>query len=347
MSFPSGQRAFTLIEMVLSLAIASILALAVNSAIYIATRSIPTRGDAMSTSSDLLFLDDVLRTDLELATAIISATATSVEFEVPDRNGDDIAERIELDWSNIAGDPLLQRVNSGSWSPVVGRVDDLAFTTANTTLPVFTGTQTPSPSPVTINGRFTSGGWSPLNVGKQIAVQVDPSIPAGTSWRLTGVDLYMRWDGSGADDVLEVSAGRDVFSVSDPWRHTMLELAGGTIVSGGAWITVPLRTPWLDRNESIKIRILNKAGDAPVSYRMKTLSAMPTGLLLFTELFGSWTTLGLTSCAIEVRYETMVTGAVESDTLAIESVKLDMGFGTGVSDAALTARPLAAAKDLR
>ncbi len=344
---PTESRAFTLIEMVLSLAIASVLALAVNAAIYIATRSIPTRGDAMSTSSDLLFLDDALRTDLELATAVISSSATSVEFEVPDRTGDDVPERIELDWVGNAGDPLQQRVNSGSWSPVVGQVQDMKFSVTNVTKSGFAGTQSPVPTPVTIDARFTNGGWSPVRSGKQIAIQVDPSVEADSVWRMTGVDLYLQWDGSRDGDLLEVSAGKDVHSVSDTWRHTLLELGGGEIKDGGEWMTFPLRTPWLAHDENVKVRLLNKAGDTSFNYQIKNLTPMPAGLLLYYDIFNNWSPVGLTAIAMEVRYETMPVVATEADALAIKSLKLEMGFGTGVSDAVLNARPIAKAEDQR
>ena len=239
---------FTLIEMVMSLAIAGVLALAVNAAIFIATRSLPGRGDALTASSDLLVLEDIVRTDVELASSVRVASATSIEFDVPDRTGDDVPERVELSWDGQAGG-------------------------------------------------FTDGGWSPIFAGNQIAIQVAPSIPATDQWRLTGVEIYLR-EGTrpAVKSRFEISAGRDVISVGDAWRHSVQATNPDDIANNdGEWVIVPLRTPWMDHDEAINVRLHNAEGDARVDFRLKPSFSMPSGLYMYKDVLNTWSPIAAAS----------------------------------------------------
>ncbi len=333
----------------MSLAIASVLAVAVTSAIYIATRSVPSRGDNLHTSTDLLLMDDVLRTELEMATAIISVTNTSIEFEVPDRNSDTIPENIELGWSGVVGDPLRQRLNGGAWSTVIAEVDDLVFTPSGGNTQVFAGTLTPAVLQTEIDGAFADGGWSPIFPGKRTGFQIAPSLPDGTRWRLVGVDLYLRWRDSNAGDMLEISAGKAVTSITDPWKHSVVEFGDGDIDQNGEWKDVPLRTPWLAHDEKINIHLFNKEGTSRPDYQIKIFTSMPAGLAYQLAVFDDWVLSTAAAISVKVRYETITVDETQADTatLAIKAVKVQMGFSDGIVTTVMQARPLAHAEDQR
>lgn len=345
----ASRTGFTLIELVMSLAIASVLAVAVTSAIYIATRSVPSRGDNLYTSTDLLVMDDTLRTELEMATAVLSVTNTSIEFEVPDRNSDTIPENIELGWSGVAGDPLRQRINGGAWSTVIAEVDDLVFTPTGGNTQTFAGSLTPVVTPTQIDGAFTDGGWSPIIPGYRTGFQIAPSLPNSTRWRLVGVDLYLRWRDSSAGDVLEISAGKAVTSITDPWKHSVVELVDGDISRSGDWIAVPLRTPWLAHDEKVNVHIFNKEGGSNPDFRIKLSTSMPQGLTYQYAIYDDWVLSPTVAISAKVRYETITADEeqTEVDTLAIDTIKVQMGFSDGISSTTMQARPLASAEDQR
>jgi hypothetical protein len=55
-------------------------------------------------------------------------TATSVNFTVPDRNGDGNPETIQYSWDGVSGDPLLRTINGGTAATVAPNVTEFALT---------------------------------------------------------------------------------------------------------------------------------------------------------------------------------------------------------------------------
>jgi prepilin-type N-terminal cleavage/methylation domain-containing protein len=108
------RNAFTLLELVISMAIASILLVAMQSVVLVAARAIPdgrtvgsrvTAGAAQITS---------LTSDLFYATAVSEMTATAITFTVPDVTGDGAPDTVRYAWSGNAGAPLTRQVNGGA-----------------------------------------------------------------------------------------------------------------------------------------------------------------------------------------------------------------------------------------
>ena len=84
----ASARAYTMIELVLSLSIAAILLLAMQSTVMVAARAIP---DGTSVSSRIVGGGPpvaTLSSDLFYATAVTEMTAIAITFTVPDRDGD-------------------------------------------------------------------------------------------------------------------------------------------------------------------------------------------------------------------------------------------------------------------
>ena len=91
---PRGYRGFTLVEVVLSMAIMTILMTGLASAILIASHALPTDDSPARAVVESAQVVDVMAEDLRSALWIRERTATSVEFAVPDRDADGAAERI-------------------------------------------------------------------------------------------------------------------------------------------------------------------------------------------------------------------------------------------------------------
>jgi len=111
---PPGSRGFTLVELVLSLAIMSILMTGLASAIIIASHALPSDDSPSHVVVKAAELADQIAEELRLALWIRERTVRSVEFTVPDRDSDGLPERIRYAWSGTAGDPLTRQYNGGT-----------------------------------------------------------------------------------------------------------------------------------------------------------------------------------------------------------------------------------------
>ena len=120
MSQKNSRRGFTLIEVIVSLASASVLTTGLGAALYLAlssadgsaNQSIVTAGDALRSISS----------DIQFAQTISEQTATSITIQVPDRDGDNLAETIRYSWSGTVGDPLFREYNLGTAEQLVSSV---------------------------------------------------------------------------------------------------------------------------------------------------------------------------------------------------------------------------------
>src|SRR5689334_22547762 len=124
---PRPAHAFTLVELVMSLAIATILLLALHSTVMVASKAIP---DGRGVGSRLVNSGPPLATfssDLFCALSVTEMTPTSITFTVPDRNGDGNPETIRYAWSGRADDPLTRQYNSGAVINVIPSVQSLAL----------------------------------------------------------------------------------------------------------------------------------------------------------------------------------------------------------------------------
>lgn len=106
------RRGFTLVEMVLSLAIASVIVTSLGSVIILASRALPAAGGGNAAMGTGLAMSQ-LASELRYAMAISSATPNEITFTVADRDGDGEEETISYQWAG-AGAPLTRKYNGGS-----------------------------------------------------------------------------------------------------------------------------------------------------------------------------------------------------------------------------------------
>lgn len=126
----SGRGGFTLIETMVSLAIMSVLFVAMGSTVMVAARAMPDAGGpltAMHSSSTAL---DVLTRDLALATEITEAGSRVIELKLPDIDADNLGPTVRYEWSGVAGASLTRRVNSGSPIEIARDVHEFVLTYA-------------------------------------------------------------------------------------------------------------------------------------------------------------------------------------------------------------------------
>ena len=126
---PGRRRAaFTLAEFTLSMAITSILLMAIGSSIVLASHAIPDGSETTASTIASSRAIDLLVEEVRYAVAISENTATSLEFAVADRDGDLSYEWIRYAWSGVADDPLTRQYNGGEPVSVVHEVSSFLLT---------------------------------------------------------------------------------------------------------------------------------------------------------------------------------------------------------------------------
>jgi len=116
------QSGYTLIEMVLALAITTILLMGMSASIVIASRTV---GDGMDVVGLTLRTSDVLgevNSDLSMAQAFVDRSSSAVTFCVPDRDGDGKSDLVRYWWTGSADGRLMKQINDG---PEVSLAEDV------------------------------------------------------------------------------------------------------------------------------------------------------------------------------------------------------------------------------
>ena len=193
----SHRSAFTLIEMIASLAIMSLAFGAMLSSSLLLTRVSDIDGVG-GEAGRLAHITTDLAEDLKTALAI-DATASSVELTVPDRDGDGADEVLLYAWSETDGDPLTLSYNGATAVPVTGPLT--AFNI---------GFEVESPPP---DSEQLVGGHNPSSIASPGTVRVDdrnrhgqqflPSRPlVAFGWKPTRVRMKCQ-NQSGTTSVLD------------------------------------------------------------------------------------------------------------------------------------------------
>ncbi|MBU6413481.1 MAG: prepilin-type N-terminal cleavage/methylation domain-containing protein [Planctomycetes bacterium] len=118
-------RGFTLIEVLVSTAIATILFGAIGSCIMIASKAYPSQNSPLARAVEAAQAAEFMSADLRYAKTVVSGSAKSLVFTVADRTGDNVDEVIGYMWSGTAGDPLQRLFNSAATENVVDSVQSL------------------------------------------------------------------------------------------------------------------------------------------------------------------------------------------------------------------------------
>lgn len=119
---PAGRYGYTLIEMTMAAAAASLLMGGLSSALLIAGKTMIADGPASSDSNRAGLVLGQISQDMRQALRFSERTATAATFAVPDRTGDGKPETIRYSWSNVVGEPLLYQYNGGT---AVSVLDDV------------------------------------------------------------------------------------------------------------------------------------------------------------------------------------------------------------------------------
>lgn len=108
------KSAYTLVELVMALAVFTVLLGGVSASLFIAAQSVPGPEDTTFALVDGSRAADRLADELKSALWLLEHTATAITFTVPDRSGDHVPERIRYAWSGTPGDPLTRSYNGAT-----------------------------------------------------------------------------------------------------------------------------------------------------------------------------------------------------------------------------------------
>lgn len=164
---------FSLIELMVASASATILVAGLGSSIYITSRAFDDADGTIAHNLNASFAAEEIHTDLQLATSFIERSSTAVEFRVPDRDGDGAKELIRYAWSGTAGDPLTKSVNGSAPESVLDGV-------ASLNLGYSTRTLASVEAPIIFVPGITYEEFEETKLGNE-AGSITLSTPAGTT----------------------------------------------------------------------------------------------------------------------------------------------------------------------
>ena len=204
-AFVPGSRGFTLIELTLSVAVTSILLVAIGSAVLLAAKALP---DKASPTDRVIRGGQAMRelaADLQVARYLTERTATAVTISLPDRDGDGLPERVRYAWSGTAGDPLTRKYNDGDAAAVLEDVHqfDLTYNHKDVT-EEYPGPLVESAEQV-LASCDTALDLNDYKVDKDhwIGQYFEPSLPAdAVRWRVTRVLFRAKDEGSPVEQTL-------------------------------------------------------------------------------------------------------------------------------------------------
>lgn len=200
---PQPRSGMTLVELVVSLALVSILMAACGSMLMVASKAMSNDGSNVGSDAAVArSATDQVIDDLKVATAVTEQTATAVTMTVPDRDGDGSAETIRYSWTGTAGDPLLRAYNARAAAVVAANVRGLNFT--------YLTKKTGKPDPVTgaeesiyAHATVTSGDiktqtldgskWTgQYFIPTDTLAQPNPTLSSATKWTITRCQFMLQ-----------------------------------------------------------------------------------------------------------------------------------------------------------
>ncbi|HRQ71975.1 MAG TPA: prepilin-type N-terminal cleavage/methylation domain-containing protein [Phycisphaerales bacterium] len=195
---PRTLRAYSLIELTVSLAIVSILVTAIGSLIILASKAIPRDDGVFAASLGGAILTEELIDDAAFALAFNEVASAAIEFTLPDRNGDGNEEIVRYTWSGTAGHPLTRSINGSSPIVVLPDVRSLEFAATTRSGSVFLGSDQSASSQdiqkydtlLPLAQQVTNSNWFGFYCPP-------PQVSGATGWRVSSVRVKLLRSGAG------------------------------------------------------------------------------------------------------------------------------------------------------
>ena len=131
---------FTLLELVASMISAGILLLGLMSTLIVASRATDSNNTPAPAAINSATVLEQLFSELNSATGFTTRTDKSIEFTVPDRDNNGMAETIRYEWSGNGGNGLQRQINGSAMTEIASDVH--GFSLVYETLVDSSGTET-------------------------------------------------------------------------------------------------------------------------------------------------------------------------------------------------------------
>jgi len=183
---------FTLVEVVVSVSVASILFVAIGSIIVLTARAFPAGEHGATGSATVADVLGLLASDAAYAIGISEAEPDAVEFSVPDRDGDALPETIRYEWAGDAGDPL-ERTYNGATAKLLDSIDGFSLRYGVRTVTVSFPTSPVTGSESAMVEYSASSSDRVVSQSEQFGQYFLPSLAAdATAWTLTKFRIQLK-----------------------------------------------------------------------------------------------------------------------------------------------------------
>lgn len=295
------RRSFTLVELVVSSAVAGLIILGLASAVLLVSRAIPSETSAPAAISSAASVVDALVRDVQYALSVVERGSRVFEVTVPDRTGDGTPETIRYEWNGKAGAPLVWTYNgtSADLAPAVMALtftpEVEAVTTQEQQTTTTTGSESLLSSFYTWSGVLSTSNDFRISATRWIATVTSLSVPAGTtSVRFTRARFRLK--GSSSSTVVTAglyeTAGASAATPAYFGLGTPIAFAPG-VISGLIYSNVTATftdSATIAPGRQIALLIKGDSTTPYVQYLYATAAPADSNLVLFsTDSGGTWT----------------------------------------------------------
>ncbi len=196
---------FTLVELLLALAISAIVMSSVPMMISLSSRATPTDGGVQAAAVEAADCFAQLTADLQLARAVTELTANSITMTVPSRDGSGASQTIRYAWSGTKGDPVTIAID-GKEGVLVTAAEDFTLGAVSGVHSVFTEQTIACDRAAGIQAATISTGTAKIPYGGGYVQAVSLPAEAGViGWAVAKVIVGLKCTGASAGDSVGVS----------------------------------------------------------------------------------------------------------------------------------------------
>ena len=187
----------TLVELVVSLAVFSVLMLAMGSVLIVSAKGMDSVAQDSSSTADLQRIANQMAAEIAEAKTVTANTPALITFTVNDRNADGFDETITYQWLGTPTTPgaLTRTLNTGTSETLADNLTNVSLSYQTVVVP---------PSGPTESAELLLAGWTTSATPKQdviknnlfLGARVVPTLPPeALSWRITRVRYRAGPDG--------------------------------------------------------------------------------------------------------------------------------------------------------
>ncbi|MBI1367687.1 MAG: prepilin-type N-terminal cleavage/methylation domain-containing protein [Planctomycetes bacterium] len=288
------RRAFSLMELIVSMSIMTIIMGAVGSAIMIAAKAIPSTSDPADAAIESQRQGSLFTSELSYATRMLTMESHRVSFTVADRDGDGNPEKITYAWSGTAGDPLTRQYNGGTAQTVVSNVKqfDLLYTTRGAAESYPGGPVATSESLLAYWDGSNNLGDEEVKNDKWWVQGMTPTLASGAlSWNVTRIYIMGEpGDKSYTTTTVELHA-TDASGYPTSTIYDTVQMPTSTMADGKLWREVDFTSALLlPIGQKVALVLANPSSDRSMKmgYYKATPSSTVTPYAKSSNLGGSW-----------------------------------------------------------